>query len=242
MGCNGRGAVGNVEDAEEQDGDKLLQLLASIARELSEAETLQDTAQRVVDLAERFLTNCHGASLMLISRRKIETPASSSQVAYDSDMAQFETDQGPCLDAIRKQQTIVVDDLEAEDRWPEYRAKALALGVRSMISFRLFMSEYTIGALDLYSKQVDAFDHRSKVLGQVFAAHASVALKAALTEAGLNTAIGSRDVIGQAKGIVMARRHMTADLAFDLLRDLSQRRNRPIRELAREIAEAGEVP
>ena len=166
---------------------------------------------------------------MLISRRKVETSASSSQVAYDSDTAQFETDQGPCLDAIRKQHTIVIDDLETDDRWPEYRAKALALGVRSMLSLRLFMSEHTIGALDLYSKRANAFDHHSQIVGQVFASHAFVALKAATTEAGLNTAIRSRDVIGQAKGIVMARRHLTADLAFDLLRNLSQRRNQPLR-------------
>lgn len=180
---------------------------------------------------------------MLISKGgKIETPASSSQAAYDSDMAQCETGEGPCLDAIRHERTILMNDLEDDERWPGYRSKALELGVRSMLSVRLFANEDSMGALDLYSKRPDAFDRRSQVIAQMFAGHASIAVQAALTVAGLEMVIGSRDVIGQAKGILMSRRRVTADMAFDILRNLSQQRNQPVRELAREIAESGDIP
>lgn len=227
----------------EQHEDDLLELLAGIALELSEAETLQATMQRVVDLAEQLIVACHGASLMLISKGgMIETPAHSSRTALDSDRAQYETGEGPCLDAIRDEPRVVLNDLQADRRWPAYRARASELGIGSMLAFRLFVSGDTIGALNLYSREVDAFDMRSQVVGQVFAMHASVALKASLTEAALDTMLRSRDVIGQAKGIIMARRRMTADMAFEALRDLSQRRNQRIHELAQKIAETGEIP
>jgi GAF domain-containing protein len=231
------------QSVEQRTDEDLLELLGSMALELSEADELQETMQRVVDLAERVLEHCDGVSLMLISKGgKIETPAASSQTAYDSDMAQYETGEGPCLDAIRDHHTIIMEDLEQDDRWPAYRAKALELGVRSMLSVRLFVSEDSMGALDLYSRRPNAFDARSQAIAQVFATHASIAVKAALTVAGLHTVIESRDVIGQAKGIIMSRHHLTADMAFDVLRTLSQKRNQPVRDLAREITETGHIP
>jgi GAF domain-containing protein len=223
--------------------EALLERIGAIGRELSDANGLQETLQRIVELGEEMLEHCDGASLMLIGRGgKIATPASSSPVAYESDMAQYATGQGPCLDAIRHQATIVMDDLAAEERWPDYRARVLELGVRSMISFQLFVTADSIGALDLYSRRPHAFDRRAQLIGQVFAAQASVAMKAALIEAGLETAIQSRDVIGQAKGIVMARRHLTANMAFEVLKQLSQDRNQRLADLAEQIAQTGEVP
>jgi len=228
---------------EAQTDERLLELLGSMALELSDTGDLQETMQRVVDLAENVLEHCDGVSLMLISKGgKIETPASSSQTAYDSDMAQYETGEGPCLDAIRDHRTIMMNDLAQDDRWPDYRARALELGVRSMLSVRLFVSDDSMGALDLYSREPDAFDQRSQAIAQVFAIHASIAVKAALTVAGLEMVISSRDIIGQAKGIVMSRHRVTANMAFEVLRTLSQQRNQPVRDLAREIAETGQIP
>lgn len=223
--------------------DELLEHLGSIALELSDADTLEQTLQRIVDLGEKLLEDCDGVSLMLISKGgKIDTPAASSQVAYDSDMAQYATGEGPCLDAIKDDRTVVVDDLETDQRWPDYSARALELGVRSMISFRLYVTDDSMGALDMYSRQPDAFGRRSRLVGQVFAAQASVAMKATLVEAGLQMALQSRDVIGQAKGIVMARGRMTADMAFEVLTRLSQDRNQKLAELAEQIARTGEIP
>jgi transcriptional regulator with GAF, ATPase, and Fis domain len=223
--------------------EELLEHLRRVTLELSEAEGLQETLQRIVDLGEDLLVHCDGVSLMLISKGgRIETPAYSSQAARDSDMAQYQTGEGPCLEAIKDHRTIVIDDLRTDERWPHYRARALELGVRSMISFRLFVTGDSMGALDMSSREPHAFDQRSQLVGQVFAAQASVAMKAALTQAGLEAALGSRDVIGQAKGIVMARSRMTAHMAADTLKRLSQDRNQPLRELAAQIAETGEVP
>jgi transcriptional regulator with GAF, ATPase, and Fis domain len=227
-----------------RSGDEaLLERLAAIGRELSDADGLQETLQRIVELGEGLLEHCDGASLMLIGRGgRIDTPASSSRVAHESDMVQYATGQGPCLDAIGHRRTIVMDDLETELRWPDYRDRVLQLGVRSMISFQLFVTGDSMGALDMYSRRPNAFDRRTRLIGQVFASHASVAMKAALIEAGLETAIRSRDIVGQAKGILMARHRLTADLAFETLKQLSQERNQKLTDLAGEIASTGDVP
>jgi transcriptional regulator with GAF, ATPase, and Fis domain len=223
--------------------EPLLERIGAIGRELAETNGLQETLQRIVVLGEDLLEHCDGVSLMLIGRGGvIDTPASSSSVAYESDMAQYATGQGPCLDAIKEHEIIVMDDLETDQRWPDYRARVLELGVRSMISFRLFITGDSMGALDMYSRRPYAFGRRSKLIGQVFAAQASVAMKAALIEAGLQSALRSRDVIGQAKGIVMSRHRLTAGMAFEILERLSQERNEKLAELAATIVRTGELP
>jgi GAF domain-containing protein len=228
---------------EPMDAEGLVERLGEMARELSGAHDLDEMLQLIVDLGEAYLKGCDGVSLMLIGKdRQISSPAYSSKVAYDSDQAQYETDEGPCLDALRQHETIVIDDLATETRWPDYRTRALELGVRSMISFRLFAHEDTMGALDFYASTPHAYDRTSRILGQVFASHASVALKAAITEAGLKVAINTRDVIGQAKGIIMSHHHLTAEAAFELLRKISQHHNRLLREVAEAIATTGEIP
>lgn len=235
------GSPARADDARTES--ELLEQLAEIAQRLSEAETVDGLLQLVVDLGEDYLDGCDGASLMLIGKDgRISTPAYSSRVAQQSDLAQYEADEGPCLDALRDHAVYLIDDLETEERWPNYRARALELGVRSMLSYRLYAKGRTFGALDFYSKRPNVYSPFSKVIGQVFASHAGVALKGAMTEAGMEKTIASRDIIGQAKGILMERRAVSAADAFDLLRSLSRDTNIPVRDLAERIVTTGEIP
>jgi len=235
------GTAHHPEDARSEP--ELLERLAEIAQRLSDADHLDELLQLIVDLGEDYLAGCDGASLMLLgSNRTISSPAYSSRVAYGSDLAQYAADEGPCLDALRDHRVYMIDDLETETRWPDYRARALELGVRSMLSYRLYGNGRTFGALDFYSKRPHAYDELSKVIGQVFASHASVALKGAFTEAGLERAIASRDTIGQAKGILIERLGLPPDEAFARLVRISQDRNIPLRDLAKQIVVSGEIP
>lgn len=223
--------------------DELLEHVADIARQLSREEELDGLLQRVVDLGHAEIEGCDGVSMMLVLEGgRVSTPAFSSTVARDSDLAQYAMDQGPCLQAMRSHATVIIDDLEEETRWPQYRERALALGVRSMLGIRLFQAQDTMGALDFYSATPRAFGRRAQLYGQVFASHAAIAIKAAITEAGLSRAVASRDVIGQAKGILMERHGLTPSAAFARLRQLSQEHNRPIRELAEVLVRTGELP
>jgi GAF domain-containing protein len=231
------------DDEHQHAAEQLLERVAEIAQRLAEADTLDELLQRIVDMGADYLDGCDGVSMMLVGRGgRMYSPAYSSTVARDSDLVQYEVGEGPCLSAMQEHATVIIDDLGADDRWPAYRAGAVQLGVASVICFRLFVSGDTLGALDFYSSTPHAFDEHSRLLGQVFASHACVALKAAITESGLEQALASRDVIGQAKGILMTTEGLTADAAFARLVELSQGLNRPLRDVAKDLVRRRENP
>lgn len=228
---------------ETTSADAVLERVAEIARALAEAQSLDEVLQRIVDLGAQHVERCDGVSVMFVQRRgRISTPAFSSETARVSDLAQYEAGEGPCLSSMEEHRTIVIDDLETDGRWPTFAGKMADLGVRSMCSIRLFLEGDTLGALNFYASQPDAFERRDVLHGEVFASHAAVALRAAITEMGLETALRSRDVIGQAKGVIMSQQAATADEAFARLRALSQRQNRPLRDVADDVVRTGEVP
>ena len=219
--------------------------VAEIARKLAAAHTLDETLQRIVDLGADYIDPCDAASISFIRGRAVSTPVWSHRTAFDADQAQYRHSQGPCLQAIAVHETIVIDDLAEERRWPKWREAVLDLDVRSTMSFRLFLvsdGEETFGGLNMYSASAHAFDRHAQALGQVFASHAAVALKAAITETGLEQAIRSRDAIGQAKGILMERHHIGADDALQMLRRTSHDRKIAISTLAEQVTESGALP
>jgi GAF domain-containing protein len=220
-----------------------LQDMAAIARQLAAAGSIDELLHRTVVLAERYIDRCDGATVLVIQRGGGTTiPAASSELAREVAQIPATVGEGPCLTALEDQATVVSSDLRDERRWPAYRARMLELGVRSVMDVRLFTHHDTMGTLGFYSTAPGAFDERSTAFAQVFASHAAVALKAAISETGLSAALRSRDVNGQAKGVIMEREGLTADGALERLRQLSQDRQQPLRELAEEIVRTGVVP
>lgn len=219
-----------------------LEKLVDIARQLAETDSLDETLQLIVDLSKDYLDNCDGAALMLVrSKGEVMTPASTGPDAYNADQAQHETGEGPCLSAMREHETIVIDDIPSDERWPRWRDKVSSLGWRSMVGLRLFIGQDTMGALDVYSRQPESFDRHSQALARFFAAHAAVAMKAAISDAGLQRALESRDIIGQAKGVLMERERLSGQQAFERLRQLSTQHHVKLRDLAQRIADTGEI-
>jgi transcriptional regulator with GAF, ATPase, and Fis domain len=222
-----------------------LETVAQIARKLAAAETLDETLQLIVDLGVEYIDACEGASISFIQGHALSTPVWSDQTVYEADQAQYKHNQGPCLQAIAAHETIVIDDLAAEQRWPKWREAVLDLDLRSSCSFRLFLisgDEETFGSLNMFSSRAHAFDAHAQALGQIFASHAAVALKAAITESGLEQAIRSRDLIGQAKGILMESNHVDADQAFQMLRRAAHDRAMRVRTLAEQVIDSGTLP
>src|SRR5581483_4341425 len=130
-----------------------------------------------------------------------------------------------------------------EHRWPKFSARGQQeTGVTSMLAFRLFAREQTLGALNLFSKERAAFGEEAVHIGALFAALASTALGAAQREEDLAMALVSRDVIGQAKGILMERHHVTDDEAFEMLKRASQNLNVRVAALAERVSQTGESP
>lgn len=219
-----------------------LEGVAEIARLLAAPDDLDETLQRVVDLAIGYIDDCDGATMMLVRGGRVTTPASTSTDARGADLAQYRSGQGPCLTAMREHRQVVIEDIQTDDRWPQWRDEVTKLGWSSMIGLRLFVADETMGALNLYSRTTGAFDERTQAMADILASLAAVAMKAAISEAGLHSALESRDVIGQAKGVLMERQRLSGEQAFDHLRQMSNHHNVKLREIAHQITESGEIP
>lgn len=178
------------------------------------------------------------------------TVASTHAAATEVDQAQYQASEGPCLDAV--DDAIVYAPAFPDNRWPRLGACPTESGVQSAVSYRLLtaapLTDASLGgSLNSYATSPHAFDVEAREIGLVLAAHASVAAstvheRTALEQLGgqLHEALSSRDVIGQAKGILMERLRITPDDAFDALRRASQRLNLKLREIAQNLVETGE--
>ena len=157
----------------------LADAMADVARALQAESDPHDTLQRMVDLAVTTVAGCDYAAVSLFAPGRIFTPAASHGIARQVDLIQYDTDEGPCLSAIRDQDMYVTGDLRTEDRWPAFATRATtASGVRSMLSLRLFVEGDNLGALNMSSRRPDAFDENSVAVGRQFVAHAAIALSA----------------------------------------------------------------
>jgi GAF domain-containing protein len=178
----------------------------------------------------------------LVGRRTVEPRAATGDLPRQMDQAQNRLGEGPCLDAVRLQTTVRCDDFSAERRWPRFTAAASRLGVGSSLSFHLFVDTDALGALNLYARRTHAFTDESEAVGLVFASHASVALQGARQQQSLRSAMDHRDLVGQAKGILMERYKLTAEQAFAALVHASSITNRKLTDIAEELTTTGAMP
>jgi transcriptional regulator with GAF, ATPase, and Fis domain len=228
------------------DGN-LAEVFADIARQLHEQSTPMDVVERITRAAVDTVEGCDHAALSLIRRHgRIETKGATDEVPHAVDAIQYETGQGPCLGAIDEHEVFQIDDLAADERWPPFsRRAAEETGVRSMLSFRLFVEADTIGALNFYSREVGAFDEHACTVGTILATHAALGIRAVQDKERaeqLDQALASNRVIGMAMGVLMARGRMTEQEAFSVLTRASQHLNRRLRDVASQVVDTGLLP
>ncbi|MCG5457454.1 GAF and ANTAR domain-containing protein [Micromonospora sp. PSH03] len=222
--------------------DDLAAKLSDLARRLQHEDSVEATLQAIAGAAVGTVPGAEQAALSVVEhRREIHTRAGTSDLVYAVDRVQYEVGEGPCLSAVYEQQTVHVPDMTVEGRWPRFTQRAAELGVSSMLSFQLYVQDDNLGALNLYSSRTHAFDDDSAHVGLLFAAHAAVAMSGAQHLEQLNQAISVRDVIGQAKGILMERHKLTADQAFAVLARASQNTNRKLVDVARYLTATGQL-
>jgi hypothetical protein len=212
------------------------------------AELLRDMEQRQPgdsDAAMRDLTQtavlalpgatCAGITVVTRSNEVITVSATSSEAEKVDDI-QRRNGEGPCLEAAWEQHTLRVHDVAAERRWPLFCRDTLSdTGIRSVVSFQLFKMRDSMGALNFYAERAGAFDDDSVELGLILATHTAVAWNLLLRDKQFRSALASRDIIGQAKGMLMERFDIDAAAAFELLRTLSQDSNTPLAQLAERV-------
>ncbi len=217
---------------------------AEVARSLNEAPTsVDETLERIVELSLEAL-DCHYAGISYCETRtkRVETGAASHEVVREGDQAQYELGEGPCLQAFVDGHSYVIDDTLADGRWPSWAARAKDLGLRSTMGIQLFHDDEALGALNLYSAEPGHFDEEDLHVGEIYAAHASVALGRSRTEQHLRRAVDSRHLVGLAQGILMERFELDQQRAFAVLRRYSQHHNVKLRLVAEQLVATRALP
>jgi GAF domain-containing protein len=172
---------------------------------------------------------------------QLETKGATDELICDLDATQHDLHEGPCYYAVTEEAYVVSSNLAADERFPKYGPEAASKGIRSQVGLRLYTGDRAQGALNLYSKNVGAFEDLAD-LGALFATQAAMAIGYANEVSNLRTALETRTVIGKAVGIVMERYKLPDDRAFAFLTRLSQHRNVKLRTVAEEIVTANDVP
>ncbi len=237
-------AVGEFGDADPMHDDscevRLWGRLDSAARRMySEGTCLDDTLRVITSAAVDLIPGAEHAGISLrTSGLRFDSRAATGRLPTVLDTLQQETGEGPCVESMQERGTVLVDDMRVEKRWPNFASEAVVLGAGSLLALCLYTGDVH-GVLHVHSSCPGAFDHRSVDIGTRLATHAAIAVIAASREEQLRSALASRDMIGQATGILMERFEVDADEAFALLRKLSQERNVPLRRIAGYVVDAG---
>jgi hypothetical protein len=226
---------------------RLAMAFADIAEQLYDADSFDDVLSRIAEAAVSTIAGCRMASVTLHERSGYRTAASTDPAATAVDQAQYQSHEGPCLDAVDA--AMVYAQSFPDERWPTLASRPTESGVQSALSYRLAAASSGTadsggGSLNSYGVTPHAFNDTAQEIGLILAAHASVAARAVDERStlgrDLQQVLLSRDVIGQAKGILMERLKITPEDAFDLLRRSSQHLNLKLRDVARDLAETGE--
>jgi GAF domain-containing protein len=222
------------------------ELLRDLARVELAGRTLEEVLGEIVAIADREVPGAESTSITLLRADKPFTAAHHGAMSLAADELQYEHGHGPCMDAGRGGVVLRVDDMRTETRWPDYVAHVVDTGVRSSLSVPLPYQGSTIGALNIYSSRPTAFasqeslDAGLEVAETIAVAVANADAHWQVTEQARNMrlAMESRAAIEQAKGVLMAQRHVDAEAAFEILREASQRYNRKLRDIATGIVES----
>jgi GAF domain-containing protein len=224
--------------------DELAHALSELARELHHADAPDGVLREAVDAAMDLVPGAQAGSVTaLVGGKHVVHKAESGELPARVDALMSEVGEGPCLDALVHHRRVVrVDDMRRETRWPRFAPRAADLGALSMLAFPMFVKDDNLCALNLYAHEVDAFSDESEHVGRLLAAQAAVAYSGAQRSENLLAAIETRDLIGQAVGLLMERYSITASRSFDTLVRFSRQTNRKLRDVAAELvrdAEAG---
>jgi GAF domain-containing protein len=205
-------------------------------------ETVSGLLEMIVHLAVTGVPGVDGASVSLLvsEGQRMTTTNASSPLIREIDEAQYEGGKGPCVQAIHDGQEVSFS--WPTEQWPVFARRAADGGVRSVWSLPLTVRGRSTGALNLYAMTDDRPEGPAQAVARTLAAQAAVVLtnaaalmSAELTNEHLRVALDTRDIIGQAKGILMARQAISSDEAFDILRRASQRGDRKLRDVAADI-------
>jgi hypothetical protein len=209
------------------------ELMADLAVSLGRPQTVGRQPDLVSDIVDGAVTIIPGvraaAVLRLTGDGMLTAPIVRGEHVVRAVMdAQNQWGQGPSLDAWRDNKQVVILDVAADPRWPEFSRRMAGLRVRCMVC--TLMGD---------SIDFDDVDEDTAMMARVFAAHAGLAMTGEQHAADATAALSTRDVIGQAKGILMERFGLTADAAFAVLVKASSETNTKLRIVCEQLCLTG---
>lgn len=218
--------------------------LSALSRFFVGDGTLEETLSRVSELTVDAVAPAAFVGITMIVEGSRRTAIYTDEMAPEVDQAQYDSGNGPCLDAFAKLEVTRIESTLEPGRWPEFRRAAAARGIRSTVSLPLMVDKTAVGALNIYARKERAFSDEDVETAILFASQASIVLANAhaywdareLSE-GLSEAMKNRAVIEQAKGMLMAAEGCDEGAAFDMLVRASQRENLKLRDIARRIVD-----
>jgi GAF domain-containing protein len=223
----------------------LLEAVREFTASILNPYDLQDLLQRLSGHA-MTATGSDGAGIMLVGRDGLGFAAATDDDVVTIELLQDRIESGACHEAFTNNELIVIEDLTSTDRWPAYTARALELGYRSVVGVPMNAWGQTIGVINVYrrsagpwsSAEIDAAEIIT-TMGAGYVLHANQMRAQHQLADQLQTALESRDTIGQAKGVLMARHGVDADQAFVMLRRASQDANAKLRDVAAKVVGEG---
>lgn len=211
----------------------LAQTLADLAVEMQAKADSQGTLQTIVNAAAEIVPGARWAGISLVDGKRVVVKVPTDPIVAKLEDLQVELGDGPCLTALRDQQTVRIEDTKSDTRWPQFAKQAMELGVRSVLSFQLSVRRSNLGALNVYGTEPGVFGDDSVETGRILAQHAAVAMADSAAGVQFQTGLASRDIIGQAKGLLMQRDNLTGVQAFAMLTRASQEANMKLADVAR---------
>jgi GAF domain-containing protein len=223
------------------DYQAIYQATGELSKLLLEENQLESTLMSIGRLAASVIPSCEQAGVTIESGGQVAVRVSTGATAEKVDSHQYEIEEGPCVAAADSHLPVLIKDMAAEERWPRFALLAASLGVKSSYAIPMILNGEMIGVLNLYSID-DPFGPADEQIGTRFAEQAAMAVRHASTFNKtremidhLHRALATRDVIGAAVGIIMHRDRLTMDSAFARLKEISQRENLKIRQIAENI-------
>ena len=224
-----------------RQNDDLVIALRAAAHGLAGRRSIRDLEQtlgEIVSAAVATIPGVDAGSISVTEHGRIETRHPSTEAVNKLDQRQSELNEGPCISAIEdppESGIVLACDFTGDDaaRWPRFAPAAVEAGFRALMSTQLTATGGPRAALNLYSHEADAFDDDARTLAGLFGVQAAMLLYGADTAAQLQRAVDSRDLIGQAKGILMERFSLDDKGAFQMLVKSSQETNMKLTEVAR---------
>jgi GAF domain-containing protein len=224
--------------------EQLVELYAVLGRDVALRADATGALEAVTNVAVQAVPGAHYASITQGGGATYHTVAPTDPVVSLADALQYDAATGPCLDAIDQDTVILSGDLARDARWPRFGPKAAELaGVNSVLALKMvFDQNDMIAALNIYSRDLDAFTGDSITVANLLATHGALAVAHVISReksVNLERALASNREIGMAMGVLMTIHKLTRDQAFDLLRIASQGTHRKLFDVAREVADTG---